>query len=130
MAEVREPKPAEGVVVAVEGGGEAKDLRTFSLLLERSGPPSDGRLRWEDLFAAAAAALRGLGGEGERCLKLLRREDLRELSAKPERSADSRRGAGAIDIREGFLRRRWGDEACVGVCAAVGEEGSLSSREL
>ena len=138
MAEVREPKVevlgAEGLVVlvAVVGRGEAKDLRTFSLLLERSVLLRDGRLRWEVRAADAAEVVgfRGLAGEGERCRKLLRREDRRELSAKLERSAGSRRGAGAMDMREAFLRRRWGEEACVGVCAAAGKEGSLSSREL
>ena len=75
-------------------------VSTFSLLLERNDMPREG-LRARSLFAA----LRGLGGEGERFLRLLRRAG----SAKLERKAGSRRGGCATDILEVFFLRRGGD---------------------
>lgn len=48
-------------------------------------------------------------------------------SGKTERKAGSRRGVVAVEMREGFLRRRWGD---LGPTVAVGETGSLSEDDL
>ena len=57
---------------------------------------------------------------------MLSRRDEGE-SGKTERKAGSRRGVVAVEMREGFLRRRWGD---LGPTVAVGETGSLSEEDL
>jgi hypothetical protein len=54
-------------------------------------------------FGALGSAVRGVGGEGERWRMLSRREG---ESGKIERKAGSRRGVVAVEMREGFLRRR------------------------
>lgn len=72
-----------------------------------------------------AGGSRGVVGEGERWRMLSRRDD--GESGKTERKAGSRRGVVAVEMREGFFRRRWGD---LGPTVAVGETGSLSEDDL
>lgn len=64
----------------------------------------------------------GGGGEGERCRILPRRIEDGEVG-KTERKAGSSRGVGAVEMREGFFLRRWGD---FGATVAVGEVGTAS----
>ena len=108
--DVKLPNPVLSPVIA--------DLSTFSLLFERNDVPKDGLL-----VPSFLVVLRGLGGEGDRFLKLA----FRECCATPGRKAGSRRGVGASEPRDGFLFTRRGDEgACVGVLAAGGEVASPS----
>lgn len=82
------------------------------------------RVVWERGLVAGSA-IRGGGGEGERCRMLSRRVDDGEVG-KTERKAGSRRGVVAVEMREGFFRRRWGD---LGATVAVGETGAASLSE-
>jgi hypothetical protein len=62
------------------------------------------RVVWERGLVVGSG-LRGGGGEGERCRILFRRVDVGEVG-KTERKAGSRRGVGAVEMREGFFLRR------------------------
>lgn len=79
------------------------------------------RVVWERGLVVGSG-MRGGGGEGERWRMLPRRVDVGE-GGKTERKAGSRRGVVAVEMREGFLRRRWGD---FGATVAVGEVGTAS----
>lgn len=93
----------------------------LSLLFARGVVAIEGRLGFDSL------AFRGLGGEGDLCLRLARLEG----SASEGRKPASKRGVGpATDIRDVFLRSRCGERIPVGVDIAVGEVGSPSSLDL
>jgi hypothetical protein len=79
------------------------------------------RVVWERGLVVGSSETRGSGGggEGERCRMLPRRSDDGEVG-KTERKAGSSRGVGAVEMREGFFLRRWGD------LGAVGEVGTAS----
>ena len=62
------------------------------------------RVVWERGLVVGSA-VRGGGGEGERWRMLLRRIEVGEVG-KTERKAGSRRGVVAVEMREGFFRRR------------------------
>lgn len=79
------------------------------------------RVVWERGLVVGSA-VRGGGGEGERWRMLSRRAADGEVG-NTERKAGSRRGVGAVEIREGFFLRRWGD---FGATVAVGEVGTAS----
>jgi hypothetical protein len=79
------------------------------------------RVVWERGLVAGSG-MRGGGGEGERWRMLSRRIEDGEVG-KTERKAGSRRGVGAVEMREGFFLRRWGD---FGATLAVGEVGAAS----
>lgn len=96
--------------------GGAKELNTFSVLLDRNDMPRDG-LRVTSLFGSF-----GLGGEGERFLALSRRD-----WAKLGRKVGSRRGGDMMEVREVFFLSRRGDGGCVGVTIACGETTSSPS---
>jgi hypothetical protein len=79
------------------------------------------RVVWERGLVVGCSETRGSGGggEGEWCRMLPRRIDDGEVG-KTERKDGSSRGVGAVEIREGFFLRRWGD------LGAVGEVGTAS----
>ena len=100
---------------------DARVLRTFSLLFDRSVIPRDGRrLPWSFFVLP-----RGLGGDGERFRRF-------EVSAKLDRKAGSSRGGCATETRDVFLCMRLGDGGCwkVGVDTVGGEVDSPSSIDF
>lgn len=116
MESVDEARVEDAVTVAV-GVGEMVGLLAFDetlseLLLKRPRVVEreldvevEVRRFWVVCARGfGASAVRGVDGEGERWRMLSRRND--GESGKTERKAGSRRGVVAVEMRDGFLRRR------------------------